>query len=147
MKPLQNIFHYLQKLALVFWLGEMLFFIVIFAPRVFKVLPREMAAELQSHIFPGYFMVGIVCSFVMLLGFAINSSRANWGRYQKPIYSLGTLVAGLIFVYCFLSLSPEIAEMSRQGLGQTPEFTALHKLSVRLNAIVLFLLLTILAII
>ena len=57
---LASVGRYLTKLGIVFWLGEMLFFISIFAPRVFKILPREMAGRLQGEIFPAYYIADII---------------------------------------------------------------------------------------
>ncbi len=136
------ILHYLKKLALVFWLGEMLFFAIVYAPRVFKVLPRDQAALLQNNIFPSYFNVGIICSAIILIALLLARPRDTGTR--KHYLALGlTIFCGLIFIYSRFVLVPEISSL--QSLGQaSEEFKSLHVLSVRLNGCALLGLLVLL---
>jgi hypothetical protein len=157
---------YLQKLALAFWIGEMLFFIVVFAPRVFKILPRDMAGKLQNSIFPGYFTVGIVCALVIIIAqfilsmdgskpFAWLSERRrdpNTHPYRQ-LWILGLAsISGGIFAYCLLSISPQLSELQPLMVSSpTPEvianFQALHRQSVTLNGTALLGLLILLSLI
>ncbi len=141
---------YIRNLAFCFWLGEMLFFIVIFAPRVFKILPRLEAAKLQASIFPAYFMAGIVCGVIILTSILLSRF---WQEYKKHtdflIAFLLCSFALAIFTYSYFVLTPEITRLQQLVLFTTetvlPEnkqaFDALHKLSVRVNAAALFSLL------
>ena len=161
----ESIARYLQKLALAFWLGEMLFFISIFAPRVFKVLPRPMAGELQNNIFPGYFSVGIGCALMIIVTqfYLIRRNRVGmyWTKnhsqeFRNPVRRYGPLIlaslAGIIFAYCLTAITPRIAELQpalAQGTASESlqaEFTFLHRLSVNLNAVSLLCLLVLLGI-
>ena len=152
-----SILTYLRKLALVFWLGQMLFFIVIFAPKVFKVLPRDMAGKLQAAIFPGYFWVGVVAGAMILSSLLISWAAKKtlpFAGWLDSTILLGAIVAWVIFLYCAFQLNPEITKIQPEALalpkGSTDvvavKFQELHKLSVKLNGTVLFILLFLLAV-
>lgn len=146
-------FAYLRNLSLTFWLGEMLFFIVIFAPRVFKVLERPDAAKLQGEIFPAYYMAGIVCGVIFLTSLVFQE-LFNRNQIQAwPWISMGlALLALLVFVYSYYVLTPEIKALQPLILPpveqMNPEhkvaFDKLHKLSVRVNGAALLALLALL---
>ncbi|NDE18443.1 DUF4149 domain-containing protein [bacterium] len=55
---------YARRLSLAIWIGQMVFFGAIFAPRVFRVLERPVAGNLQAHLFPPYFAMGLVGDFL-----------------------------------------------------------------------------------
>lgn len=133
---------YLARLGLTFWLGEMLFFIVIFAPRVFKVLPRDMAGLLQSHLFPPYYAAGLVSAGVLTLGLGLQ-------RQLRPVPVALIAVAAAVFAYSLFSITPELNGLRPQM--QDPEvaarFAVLHKLSVQVNGAALLCLLALLALV
>jgi len=143
---------YLQRLALVYWLGEMLFFATIFAPRVFKVLPREMAAKLQNNIFPAYFSAGIFCAIVIFVVSVLMRVMKTDATINSRKFYLGlglTIFCGAIFIYSRVSLTPQIAALQESVLaGQNlEEFQKLHKWSVQLNGTALIGLLVLLGLI
>ena len=143
----------MQKLALTFWLGEMLFFIIIFAPRVFKVLERPDAAKLQASIFPAYYLGGVISGAIFIFvslsiyGARHTTSSERW-RYRF-ILPLAT-AALCVFAYSRWSLTPEITALQSSLLDPSTEalvrekFDHLHKLSVQLNGGALLALLVIL---
>jgi len=154
---------YLQKLALCFWLGEMLFFIIVFAPRVFKVLPRDHAGTLQNSIFPAYFTVGIVCAVIVIatqMGLIRKSlkgiywAKATVAESRGPGRRYGPLIlatfCGLLFAYCLTAIVPALADIQPLLVNgtatdvQTADFQSLHKLSVGINGVVLIGLLVLL---
>lgn len=140
-----RVVHYLQKLALTFWLGEMLFFALIFAPRVFKVLPREMAGQLQNAIFPGYFTVGLSCGLLLLLSTFVRRHAYSVPRLRLNLSLL--LGITLIFGYCLWVLTPQLRELLPlvHAGERTEDFRILHRVSVQLNGITLLVLLSLLA--
>ena len=163
---LSSVMRYFQKLALVFWLGEMLFFIVIFAPRVFKVLPRDLAGQLQANIFPAYYEAGIVCAVVLIVcriagvrsvqqvSFSASTASAALTARRKSRWSLALILAAAgVFVYSALSLTPQIAALQPALLDANVDpsikahFDTLHKLSVNVNAFALLCLLALLGLI
>ncbi len=58
------LFQVLYLLALVVWVGAIVFFSFCAAPSVFKVLEREKAGEVIGDIFPKYWLLGYVCGVV-----------------------------------------------------------------------------------
>lgn len=140
---------YIKKLALCFWIGEMLFFASIFAPRVFRVLPREMAAQLQAAIFPAYFLAGVICAAFLLVALFFLRPTMPKRRVQMSLALLA--LCGGIFTYLYTCLGPQITELrALMAAGTDPaaaaSFATLHRLSVGLNGTVLIALLILLAI-
>jgi len=139
-----------QKLSLAFWVGEMLFFIVIFAPRVFKVLERPMAAQLQAAIFPPYYLAGTICGVILISAFAID--QAGFAPRRVPQmrfwWTMGlALFACAVFAYSRWVLTPDMTALQASLYTEVPDpaareaFDAFHKQSVRLNGAALLALL------
>lgn len=135
---------YLHRLALSFVIGQMLFFALIFAPRVFRVLERSDAAKLQLAIFPAYFMSGILCCLVL---FTLRGYEFKLRQAQKlpPVWLplILTLFALVLFELGYTYFTPAIAEQVRvaleNGLPRSP--SNLHKWSMWTNVAALFSLL------
>lgn len=138
--------NYVKKLALAFWIGEMLFFAAVFAPRVFRVLPREMAGQLQAAIFPPYFLGGIISAAFLIAALFFLRHTLPRRRLQFNITLLA--VSGGIFVYLYAILGPQITAL-RPLVAADPSaaagFASLHKVSVGLNGTALIALLILLA--
>lgn len=149
---------YLSRLALAFSVGEMLFFIVIFAPRVFRVLPRTQAGELQGAIFPPYYLAGIIASCVLLgttLGRYVLRDATLPDTTGKKILIFSLIAVTIaIFYYSYSILTPDLNQLRTQMLALNDEsaqqplrerFQLLHKLSVQVNSGALLALLILLA--
>ena len=160
-----NVFNYVKRLALTFWLGEMLFFAFIFAPKVFTILPRPEAANLQAHIFPGYFAVGVICALLILIcsmlsqmvsgtGFFSKSERLSYRHDRLRVLPLIlTVLGGCIFAFCLVVLTPKITEIQSSLYSSAivdpdvqQRFQVLHHTSTILNGIVLLMLLVLTAV-
>ncbi len=143
---LSRIIAYIQKLALACAIGQMFFFAALFAPLVFRVLPREQAALLQNNLFPLYFGAGAVaCAIVLLLHFVRGVLAPHQGeRLRSHLTTALALIALLIFIYGKAILAPQVAAAYA---AQTPDFAFLHRLSLQLNAAAFLALLGLLAII
>jgi hypothetical protein len=146
----RRILTFVQRLALTFWLGEMLFFIIIFAPRVFKVLERPEAAKLQAAIFPAYFLGGVIAGTIFILStFAQSRAATGVQRAYRLILPL-SLAALLVFIYSRWWITPELNALQPQVLAANvsaeirSQFDQLHRLSVHLNGGALLCLLVIL---
>jgi len=138
-----SIRRFIERVAYAFWLGEMLFFAFIFAPRVFKVLPRESAALLQNALFPAYFKVGIVCGTLMLL----LRAPVRRGVSDRVVLALTGLALG-IFVFGLLYVVPALqARLNLEIPAEANEtFRSLHRLSVGTNLLALLALLGVAAV-
>jgi len=132
------VFNFIYLLSLVCWLGSIIFFSFFVAPVVFKTLDREKAGEIVGIIFPRYYKLGYICAALILLSFLmIGGVGLKWCAWG--IMVLGSGLAGLV-------INPKAKKIKEQ-LKSSPEneippleakFKALHSLSVKLNALVLF---------
>jgi hypothetical protein len=152
---MNNVTQYLSRLALTFWLGEMLFFIAIFAPRVFKILPRVDAGRLQAAIFPPYYTAGLIAAAVLFVAFLFRFWNGDPTLPARKEFLLAipalTLLAAAIFAHSRWAITPELnglreAVYAGDAAAQT-RFTELHQLSVRLNGGALLMLLGLLGLI
>lgn len=64
---MQTLLKFLYILAVCFWIGSIFFFSFFAAPSIFKVLPREMAGNVVSDIFPKYYLVAYICGGVAII--------------------------------------------------------------------------------
>jgi hypothetical protein len=113
------------QLALSYWIGSMAYFSFLFAPRVFKVLPRPLAGELQNALFPLYFRSLLIASIVV----SVSGILLRLPRWTQSI----SAVSAAIFFYSSWKLSPAIRALGEAGMQSSEEFARLHKLSVGLN--------------
>jgi hypothetical protein len=99
--------------------GVMLFFTIVVAPVVFKVLPRDWAGVYVRAFFPRYFA---------FLG--VTSLLAALSAAQASLQVALSLCAALFFFSLWV-LTPRINQA--RDAGKTRTFGALHGLSVVLN--------------
>ncbi len=103
--------------------GGMAFFMAVFAPSVFRFLPREAAAPFMRSLFPIYFLaMGIVSSLPALVLLAIPSYRPE---------ALVMLAVAAVFFAQRFALLP-LLNRNRE-LGEDRRASALHRLSVLLH--------------
>lgn len=132
---------FFRNLALCLWLGELFFFAAIFAPRVFKILEREDAAQLQSALFPPYYTVGLICGLVILATTLLQ--RPFFSKFQFSFTVLVAFVGSLVSAYCLYYITPTLVGLYPDYYTLTPapeiieKFARLHEISVFLNATVM----------
>jgi hypothetical protein len=133
-----TLINFIYLLSLVCWIGSIIFFSFFVAPVVFKNLEREKAGELVGIIFPRYYMVGYVCSVLLLAVLLLNGPAGlKWCAWG--IMMLGTVSAGLGVNPRAKTLKEKLkfaSESEKPDLES--RFKTLHSLSVKLNAVVLF---------
>lgn len=129
-------------LALIVWLGEVLFLSLVVAPILFQTFPVEEAGRVVSALFPIYYKVGATCGIVLLVATltlrGIGADRRLW-----------TVTAGVVGImlvatlYAAAIVQPRAQEL-RPQLHQTDvppavkaEFDVLHRRAVQLNSVVL----------
>ena len=61
-----TIIKFAYLMALIIWIGSIIFFSFFGAPSIFKVLDRELAGRVVGDIFPKYWMIGYICSATVL---------------------------------------------------------------------------------
>ena len=108
--------------------GGMVFFAFVFAPLVFTKLPYETAAGFIRQVFPVYYLA-------MACGTAVAGVFTVYDAYLE---ALALVAVGSGFIFARQQLMPAInrlrdAQMAGAA-GAEAQFTALHRLSVLLNA-------------
>lgn len=99
--------------------GIMLFFTVVVAPTVFKVLPVEWSSKYVRNFFPKYYatlgLVTIICAFTE----------------SDPASKLLLAICALLFIFTLFYLTGKIN--SAKDSGQNRLFHILHGASVVIN--------------
>lgn len=117
--------------------GSMLFFGVIVAPLVFRVLPAESAGTFLRAFFPNYYVWGLVVAVL----------AAVMAAFADPISLFMSLIVAGLFVYARQSLMPKINAARDASLSGDEHaknrFERLHRASVVINAVQLVVLLAI----
>lgn len=137
---------WIYQLSLSLWLGGMVFFSFIMTPALFgsPVVPKPMASELISGIFPRYYMLGYVCGGLLLLMTLIDAGL----KRSLPLPRLLIVAAMLgITVYAgevLLAKTHETKVTLRSLEEESPtrtelqtRFDGLHRQSVILNLVVM----------
>ncbi len=128
-------------IALSLWVGGLTLFVGVVTPILFRSLSREEAGRTVGLLFPAVDRWACVWSAVAVISLAATRSLV----LEMPVAVMAGLTAYLVWI-----LNPQIAEQ-RQLLDK-PEFQGtvhaekfrfgfnrLHRLSVRVHAVILFL--------
>jgi len=135
---------FVYLLALVCWLGGMVFFTAIVAPVVFKVLPIAEAGKLVSGIFPRFYILGYIAGvigLVLAIYFAVERPPRLWWSLSAVALAaaLGlTLYTGAI-VRPQVDALRSVVEEQNPDPARRAEFDRLHHLSVMLSGGVMLL--------
>ncbi|HEY6350768.1 MAG TPA: DUF4149 domain-containing protein [Candidatus Angelobacter sp.] len=135
-------------LALVVWLGGIIFFAFVVAPTAFTVLPTTtLAGDVVRRSLTALHWMGIVAAAVFLIC-SLAFNRAKSARLKA--FALVNVLVVIMLVLTLISqfgITPEIralrAELhaadSLQGSDAGNEFNRMHQWSTRLEGGVLFL--------
>ncbi len=133
---------WLFLVALVVWLGAVVFFSFVVAPSVFRTFDAPLGGRIVGAIFPNYYRLGYVCGAGLLASsvvFAVaGSARLWWGASTllAAVMLGATLYAGLVILPRATALRPQVFDPAAPP-GAKDEFDRLHRLAVTLNGIVL----------
>lgn len=132
-------------LALVVWIGGIIFFAFVLAPTLFAVLPSaRLAGDVVSPALSNLHWMGLVSGTVFLIG----SLLYNWRKYgQLRVFTTAHALIVLMLVLTAISqlvISPRMRELrsAPQGLDATStrdEFDRLHGWSTGLESGVLLM--------
>ena len=137
------ILRFLHLLSLAVWIGGMIFLVVIGAPSIFKVLPRESAGDVLGDIFPKYWIMGYICGGASLFTVILLSFKERlypWGKIGLLVLMTAlTLYLGLAVASKAREVRLEIrsAEDTTRKETLKKEFKYLHMKSVAINVVVL----------
>jgi hypothetical protein len=136
---------FLMLLALIIWIGGIIFFAFVLAPTLFGVLPTtKMAGDVVNATLTKLHWMGLISGSVFL----ICSLLYNWQKYvQLRPFALSHIFIVLMLAFTMVSqfgITPRMRELrsspslmeSSSGRG---EFDHLHAWSTRLEGGVLFL--------
>ncbi len=133
---------WLYLMALIVWLGELVFFSFVVAPSLFGTFPAADAGRAVGAIFPTYYRLGYVCGAVLLCASMVMlgsaASRPWWGVNAgvAAVMLAVTLYAGVVIQPRATALRLQIHEASAPQAVKD-EFSRLHRVAVTLNGIVL----------
>ena len=139
----------LMLLALIVWIGGIIFFAFVLAPTVFGVLPtRELAGNVVTRALTALHWMGIISGIVFLLS-SIAFSHKKFAQ-TRPLSLINLLVVLMLALTLIsqLAISPRMhalrAEMGAiDNVSVTDarriEFNRLHNWSTRTEGGVLFL--------
>jgi Domain of unknown function (DUF4149) len=137
---LLTFFNAVYLLALANWVGSIAFFSFGVAPIVFRVLGPEAGTKFGRTLFPRYYLWGATAAAIALP--AVVCGPMTYPELRGPtvgIQALFVIVGALVMLYCGNSLTPAINAARDAGPAGAARFDALHKRSVRLNALALLI--------
>jgi len=135
--------------TLAIWIGSIVFFSFAVAPTVFKTLKPEDAAALIRRIFSKYYLIGITCAALGIVCVGLLLADRAFSKWPAILSLL--LLAGMGGTDLWLrqGVMPHMNKLRDQRAAlessdKPPdeeldrEWKGLHRLSVQLNAAVLF---------
>src|SRR6478735_1211674 len=136
---------FLMLLALIVWIGGIIFFAFVLAPTLFGVLPTtKLAGDVVNATLTKLHWMGLVSGVVFL----VASLLYNWQKYvQLRPFALSHIFVVLMLAFTLISqfgVTPRMRElrsspsMLESSLSRA-EFDTLHSWSTRLEGGVLFL--------
>jgi uncharacterized membrane protein len=144
-----SVLRFFMLLALVIWIGGIIFFAAAVAPTVFKVLPtRHLAGAVVTRSLGILHWMGIVCAIVFLITSMLNSYYTRGGAHPFALrHVLVYMMLALTVVSQFV-VSAKMAAL-RAAMGEIDlvpaadarriAFNQLHAWSTRLEGAVLVL--------
>jgi uncharacterized membrane protein len=142
-----NLLRTLMLLALIVWIGGIIFFAFVLAPTLFTVLPNtQLAGDVVSPALTKLHWMGLISGAVFLLASVIYS----WKKYlQLRLFTATHVLIVLMLALTAISqfaitprmreLRVELANVNRLHDSDQIEFSALHRLSTWTEGGVLFL--------
>ncbi len=133
---------WLYLMALIIWVGEVIFFSFVGAPRLFATFPSPEAGKAVGAIFPAYYGIGYGCGVVLLVGALVlgggAAARGWWmtNALLAAVMLAVTLYAGTVVQPQLTTLRPQFHDATAPAAVKD-EFSRLHRLAVTLNGVVL----------
>ena len=131
-------------LALITWIGGIIFFASVLAPTLFTVLPPQSAANVVSPSLTKLHWIGLVAGAALLA----SSLAYNWAKHaQLRLFGATQVLVLIMLILTAISqfgITPRMRELRQARLGidtQTvrTEFDRLHQWSTRTESGVLLL--------
>lgn len=136
---------FVYLLAMVCWLGSIIFFSFFTAPVIFTTLARADAGKVVAVIFPRYYILGYIAGgLALLIAIYLTAvNRASRGSWASTVVAIAiafgcTFYAGTV-VRPRVDAIRSVSEEANPDPARKAEFDHLHHLSVMLNGAVLVL--------
>lgn len=146
---------FLNFFTFIFWYGTLLYFTLVQAPVLFKTLPRALFGEVQSKLFPPYYLISYICGTLMVVTYQVLHPLKNY--VPQDCVRMTALCLMLLFsLFQGLWIGPKVASLrlERQAAeetlqktnapadqekvaGLTKEFGKSHGISSLINLLVL----------
>ncbi|MBI3209020.1 MAG: DUF4149 domain-containing protein [Candidatus Solibacter usitatus] len=133
MTPFLN---FIEQLSLAVWVGAIVFFTLFTAPVLFQRLNEEDATRIIRILFPRYYLLGTVCSFLVAGVQLARGFLWFWGG-MIGLAAAMFLLLGALNLYARQVLAPAINRARDAGPAEKKRFSALHLRSVAINAFTL----------
>jgi len=141
-----QVFRYTYMLALVLWIGGIVFFSFHASPSIFKVLPREQAGQVVGDIYPRYHPLGYV-AYAIALGSLVALRKFGVAQSVRTAMIFLSLIGGGQITLGAV-VGPMVVE-ARDAVKAAPpgpekdrlekRFRSLHGVSMLLNLALLML--------
>lgn len=144
-----SVLRFVMLLALVVWLGGIIFFAFVLAPSVFAVLPtRELAGSVVNRALPILHWVGIASGVIFIAASVMHAKLATGGARPLALRNILIVLMLVLTLVSQLGVSRHMSHLRSQmgnidTVSQTDprrmEFNRLHAWSTRLEGTVLVL--------
>jgi len=130
-------------LALIVWIGGIIFFAFVLAPTLFSVLPSpQMAGDVVSPALTQLHNIGLVAGVVFLVG-SLLCDRFRYARF-RPLTTTNVLIVLMLVLTAIsqFAVTPRMKELRSSNMNAIDvraEFDHLHAWSTRLEGSVLVL--------
>jgi len=122
------------------WAGAGIFFSMVTLPTLFLNLETSAAGQTAALLFPGYYAFGLGVGSLLLIA-VLLLLRSGTRAWYAVVFAVALALS--CQAYAASSVRPRMSEL-RGDPGGIGEFQRLHRLSVRLNAVVLVVTVTLL---
>lgn len=119
----------ITDITLGIWLGSIVFFSFIGAPKIFQTLGKKKAGKVVNNIFPNYYLLGIIAGIIATIASLVRIYLEF--KIYTLITFLGCIIGIILFIYSRQNLIPKMEKFEEK------KFEKIHKLSVRINGIAL----------
>jgi hypothetical protein len=150
----RSILRFVMLLALVVWLGGIIFFGAVMAPVLFRSLPSNVAGDVVAPTLRALHWIGMVAGALLLLAFVALSAglRKTAFTILVPVLILLMLLFTVVSQFYVIrqmdSLRPQMAgytyvtpspDWEKRAAEARHEFDSLHRWSTRIEGAVLML--------
>jgi hypothetical protein len=139
---------FVHLFSFLFWYGTLLYFSFVQTPILLKTLSRQLFGEVQSHLFPAYYLISYICGTLLVVTYHLLHPLKNY--VTQDCVKITALCLMLLFSLAQgLWIGPQVGRLrlERQAAEEakdqpkvdslSKEFGKAHGISSLLNLIVI----------